>query len=306
MPAQVQKDLIAESGVGPFTAPLQSLSNSPITKPLAQWLLGFAMVTSHVEGGHDAFLLGQTSNQGWWYYYPVTIALKTQIGLFVLLIATLLLLTKLEKKHWFDEAFLWVLPVILLGMGMQGKINLGIRYMLPIYAFLFLFVARLANVITFDNLKRFKDNGLKFALSWVVVAAMTWYVLSGILVYPHYLAYYNEFVGGYKNGYKYLTDSNTDWGQDIKRLSKWVDDKQVDSISVDVFPGAFEAEQYLGDKMVEWHVQNGRPTGYFALSATFYQNSRLKKGANGGMDYSWLDDIKPIENIGGSILIYKL
>jgi hypothetical protein len=178
--------------------------------------------------------------------------------------------------------------------------------MLPIYAFTFLFAARLANVMTLENLKKFKENGLKFALSWLVLISMSWYVLSGVLIYPHYLAYFNEFVGGYKNGYKYLTDSNTDWGQDIKRLNEWTEKNNVDKIAVDVFPGAFEAQHYLGDKMEEWHVQNGRPTGYFAVSATFYQNSKLKKGANNGMDYSWLDDLKPVDNIGGSILIYKL
>lgn len=314
MPAQVQKDLIAESGVGPFTEPLQALAGNSATKPLAQWLLGFTMVTAHVEGGHDAFLLGETSNQGWWYYYPVTIALKTQIAIFVLLLLMVLYWKKLKKKDWFTETYFWVLPAVLLLMGMQGKINLGIRYMLPIYAFAFVSLSKLA--IDFDvkalwvSVKKgFSDMGEKgstFVITGVVLVSMIWYVLSGILAYPFYLSYFNEFVGGYKNGYHYLTDSNVDWGQDIKRLKTWTEENNVNKIYVDVFPGSMPAKYYLGDKMIEWHVQNGRPKGYFAVSATFYQNSRLKKNANSGMDYAWLDNIEPVENIGGSILIYDL
>jgi hypothetical protein len=307
MPAEVQKGLIEESlpgdtGIAKMSRSiLLPMADNPVTKPLGQWFLGFFMVTSHVEGGHDAYLWGQVSNQGWWYYYPFTLLIKTAIPLFILLILTIVFWRKLAKKDWFTEAYLWVLPVVLMAMGIQGKLCLGVRYMLPLYAFMFLFIARIAGVLDLKKLK----NLLK-PLPLVVIFLLVWYILEGLLIYPHYLAYYNQFAGGYKNGYKYLTDSNTDWGQDIKRLKEYVDDQGIDHIYVDVFPGGFEAKHYLGDKMTEWHVQNGRPTGYFALSATFYQNSRLKKDSNGGVDYSWLDNIEPVENIGGSILIYDL
>jgi len=306
MSAEVQKGLIAESGVGPFTKPLQALSGNAVTKPLAQWLLGFTMVTGHVEGGHDAFLLGQTSNQGWWYYYPVTFVLKTQIALLALIVLTFVFWKLQKRKEWFTEVYLWVLPACLLALGMQGKIDLGIRYMLPIYAYIILAVSPLADLITKENLMKVKDHFKQFVLAWIIVLLVVWYAAAAILIYPHYLCYYNEFVGGYKNGYKYLTDSNTDWGQDIKRLATYVHDNNIQRIYVDVFPSAFEAKYYIGDPMVEWHVQDGRPSGYFAVSATFYQNSKLKKGVNGGVDYSWLDDKTPIANIGGSILIYNL
>jgi len=307
MPSEVQQGLIEESlpgdtGIAKMSRDiLIPMSQHAVTKPLGQWFLGFFMVTSHVEGGHDAFLWGQVSNQGWWYYYPFTLLIKTAIPLFILLLLVIIFWKKLKHKDWFTEVYLWVLPVVLMGMGIQGKLCLGVRYMLPLYAFMFLFIARIAGWIDFKNIKN-----LAKPMSLVVVLLLVWYVLEGVVIYPHYLAYYNEFVGGYKNGYHYLTDSNTDWGQDLKRLGKYVEDKDIKTIYVDVFPGGFEAKHHLGDRMIEWHVQNGRPTGYFALSATFYQNSRLKKDSNGGVDYSWLDNIKPETNIGGSILVYNL
>jgi 4-amino-4-deoxy-L-arabinose transferase-like glycosyltransferase len=315
MPAQVQKDLIVESlpNAGILTDTLVKMSDNQVTKPIGQYFLGFAMVASHVEGGHDAFLLGQVSNKGWWYYYPVTIAIKTQIALFALLLMAAIFWRKIEKKDWFTEVFFFTLPAVLLFMGMTGSINLGIRYMLPIYAFLFVFVSKLATKFDWNQIRNIWNKGLKIKKdSWarantiLVTIFVSWYVLAAIFIYPFYLAYFNEFVGGYKNGYKYLTDSNVDWGQDVKRLANYVDDKGIERIYVDVFPGSMPASYFLGNKMIEWHVQNGQPKGWFAVSATFYQNSKLKKGANGGMDYAWLDSKKPVEVLGGSILIYDL
>jgi len=134
--------------------------------------------------------------------------------------------------------------------------------------------------------------------------------LSNFFIYPSYLSYFNESIGGPKNGYKWLIDSNVDWGQDVKRLSNWVDKEGIDKIYVDVFPGPMPAKYYMEDKMVEWHVQNFEnqwPEGYLAVSETFFQNSRLKtKQGVEKIDYSILDGYKPIAQIGYSILIYKL
>jgi hypothetical protein len=314
MAAETQKQLIAESGVGPLTGPLQSMSDSPVLKPLNQWLLGFTMVSSHVEGGHDAFLLGEVKNQGWWYYYPVTIALKTQIALFLLIAFMLVLWKKLDTKGWFWEWYLWVLPLVLLVMGMQGKIDLGIRYMLPMYAFMFISLSKLAGLWDPKQFAHLWQNGTKAVKGNVTVKTMTvligltmtWYVLAGVFAFPYYLAYFNEFVGGYKNGDKYLTDSNLDWGQDNKRLAEWAEKNNIDKVYVDVFPGPMPAKYYLGDRMEEWHVQDGQPKGYLAVSATFFRSSVKWKESNNNMDYTWLIGKTPIANIGGSIKVYDL
>ncbi len=316
MPADVQKGLIYESMPKNIVSDtLASMSGNPVTKPLAQWLLGFSMVAGHVEGGHDAFLLGQTSNKGWWYYYPVTIALKTAIPVFIFLLLWLLFRKKLQIQDWFTEVYLWVLPVVLLAMGMQGSINLGIRYMLPLFPFLYVAVSRVIDLVDFSALfEKTKKNFSAITTTVVMVLLLVWYVSGSLLTYPYYLSYFNEFVGGYKNGYKYLTDSNLDWGQDVKRLADWIKNSDESKqhkcqyqTYVDVFPGSMPAAYYIGrNRMIEWHVQNGQPKGCFAVSATFYQNSKMKKDANGGMDYAWLDKETPIENIGGSILIYDL
>ena len=65
------------------------------------------------------------------------------------------------------------------------------------------------------------------------------------------MAYFNEIVGRPDQGYLYTVDSNLDWGQDLKRLVKWTDEKGVDKIYVDYFGGA-DAKYYLKDKFMPW------------------------------------------------------
>jgi hypothetical protein len=43
-------------------------------------------------------------------------------------------------------------------------------------------------------------------------------VSSAILIAPHYLSYFNRLSGGPAVGYRYLADSNIDWGQDLPAL----------------------------------------------------------------------------------------
>ena len=40
---------------------------------------------------------------------------------------------------------------------------------------------------------------------------------------PDYLAYFNELVGGSKNGSRHLVDSSLDWGQELPGVKAWID-----------------------------------------------------------------------------------
>jgi hypothetical protein len=306
MPAKVQQTLIAQSlpqtsGLGKTAKDiLTPMSNNFLTKPLAQWFLGFVMVASHVEGGHDSFFMGQVGNQGWWLYYPVALAIKTPIPIFIFILLIIFFWRSFKHKDWFTETYFWIIPAILLFMGIQGKIDLGIRYMLPMFAFVFIFISRAGEKIDLKALLK------KISIMQIIIILLVvWYIVEAILIYPYYMSYYNEFIGGYQNGYKYLTDSNTDWGQDLKYLNTWVDQHHIKKIYVDAFPGSFSEAYYLNGKAIPWHVTEGRPKGWFAVSVTFYQSSKLYTKSN-GTDYSWLNSIKPVKNLGGAILIYDL
>src|SRR5690348_2548829 len=62
------------------------LGGVPLSIPGADWFSGFArFVTDHARN-RPAYLFGERSMSGWWYYYPVALIVKTPLPLFLLAI----------------------------------------------------------------------------------------------------------------------------------------------------------------------------------------------------------------------------
>lgn len=59
-----------------------------------------------------------------------------------------------------------------------------------------------------------------------------WLLGASLSVWPHGLCYTNELWGGTANGYRYLSDSNYDWGQGLKELAQWQKTHQVRNLHV--------------------------------------------------------------------------
>ena len=79
------------------------------------------------------FLLGQVSTGGWWYYFPVAIAVKTPLPLLILLAAGLAALAR--KHQWRRQGMLWLPVLAFVGMGLTGILTIGYRHMLPAVPF---------------------------------------------------------------------------------------------------------------------------------------------------------------------------
>ena len=52
--------------------------------PAPAFIAGVETFFLHGSTGHPTFLLGTPSNRGWWYYFPVALAVKTPIPLLLL------------------------------------------------------------------------------------------------------------------------------------------------------------------------------------------------------------------------------
>ena len=107
-------------------------------------------------------------------------------------------------------------------------------------------------------------------------------------------------------------DSNLDWGQDLKRLKNYTDEKGIDKIYVDYFGGS-DAKYHLGNTYAPWWGDRNAeefPKGnYLAVSATFLQGGRgeLAPGFNDPSGYyRWLDKYEPVAKIGYSIFVYYI
>ena len=49
-----------------------------------------------------------------------------------------------------------------------------------------------------------------------------WVAGASLWVYPNGISYFNEWIGGPRNGWKYLADSNIDWGQNLPDLMDYI------------------------------------------------------------------------------------
>jgi len=202
-----------------FTTKFDNLYSKvrPIIIP-ADYFKGISLLSSHALGGQSAFLLGQNSNTGWWYYFPVAIFFKTPIPIFILPILAIVYFRKIKAKDIFDEYLLTIPPIVFLALAMYSKADLGIRHILPIFPFVFLFISKTINLIDFKKMK-FQTIGF--------VILIAWYLASALISFPNYLAYFNEFAGGPNGGYKILADSNLDWGQDVFRIKDYMTQNDI-------------------------------------------------------------------------------
>lgn len=270
--------------------------------PIPSYFKTMLIQSSIARLGHSAFLMGQCSTQGWWYYYLFAFFIKTPIPTLLLLILAIIMLKKYSHQQLEEEVFLLILPVVILIVSsFFTRSNLGLRYILPMYPFLFVFIGKVV------DLKILKLKILKVGLVFLLCL---WYIFSTLSIYPHYLAYFNELVGGPNNGHKYLVDSNLDWGQDLPGLQEYLAKNKNNSISLHYFGTADPKYYGFSDVTpVPYGFISGRinksTKGVIAISATALQGVYDRYGYH--HRYDWLkDNYKPITKIGYSIFVYNI
>lgn len=169
---------------------------------------GLALVLAHVAGGHASFLLGRISASGWWYYFPVVAAVKIPVPVLVLLVVSLAVTVRRPREpaqwYWLAAAALYLL------CAMTSRSDLGFRHLMPATVFLAIWIGSLGP----------KLRGRR-GLTLLTVALLVWLAVDFGRGYDTYLAYFNELAGDH--GYLVATDSNLDWGQDLKRIRAYQD-----------------------------------------------------------------------------------
>ncbi len=254
-----------------------------------------------IGAGHAAYLMGQFSDQGWWYYFPLAIAIKTPIPTLVLAIWGLWALAR--RRPTLELGFVLWPPLLLIGLFVLGNAkNIGLRYLLGIYPFLFLLVGATMH------------SALRSWKIYLLCLFAVFYAISTTKNHPHHLAYFNELIGGPEQGYHYLVDSNIDWGQDLKGLKSYMDEKGIERIKLSYF-GAVDPRLY--DLKYEWlpgfKLPNldGSPaklptTGTIAISVTNLTGVYMDMYDQGRGLYTWLQAHQPVAHIGHSIFIYEI
>jgi len=258
--------------------------------PAPAFLAGVLDVIGHNSQGHACYLLGRVGQFGWWYYFPVALALKSTIPFLLLLILAAGFLAASPGRSETRQALapLGAALVILL-VSISSNLNLGVRHILAIYPFLALTAAVL-----------FCRRGRRISLSrqaLVTAAAVLvlWHAAESVAAHPDYLAYFNQIARGREE--EFLLDSNLDWGQDLERLRLYLEQNKITAVSLSYFGRADPAR--LGIAGVRSLAADSPPAGWVAVSKAHIAGLALA-----GKDLSWLRARHPVARIGKSILVY--
>jgi len=195
---------------GAITSGIRLLSNIVPT----YYLFGIYNVGIHNQYGHSASLLGRYSEMGWWYYFPVAFALKTTIPFLLLSVVALgWALWKLLVKREKTFLFLLVPFVLYAALAMSSHLDIGIRYFLPAYPFLFIMGGAL--------LARILALRVKLLGAAVVALLLGGMVFEAARTFPNYLPYMNQLASNHPHWW-YLSDSNVEWGDDVGELARYL------------------------------------------------------------------------------------
>jgi hypothetical protein len=164
-----------------------------------------------------SYLFGKQYRHTHWFYFPAVFVIKSTVG-FLLLLLLLPVAIALRRTERSREILFLLLPAAVYFLAaMRSGFNIGVRHILPVYPFLILLAAFAAwSLAQHGRIRRY-----------AVALLLVFHCLSSARAFPNPLPYSNEIWGGPANTYKYLTDSNVDWGQQLKSTKKFLDERGI-------------------------------------------------------------------------------
>jgi hypothetical protein len=221
------------------------------------------------------------------FLYKVPIATQILIGL---AIVSLLI----DQKHldlWKNEAFLLIPCGFYMTFMSFSTTQIGIRYVLMIFPFLFVFASRVV----------MGWNARKLRYRLLIIGLAIYLALSNLSYFPHYISYFNELVTNRKMSYKILVDSNLDWGQNKNYLQQYLLNHPTAMFVR--YDGDGTLRLMMGNRTVEPNpVSIGNSINLLVIEA-----NQLVGITTDSNRFYWLRSSRePIDNVAYSYLVFKV
>ena len=279
----------------------------PFPVPAASHAQPLIRLREHMREGHSAFLLGRNYHHGDWRYFPVALALKTPpltLGL-GLLSVVLAAATQRWHRAWSVAGLcIWVLPVLYFATSLVSGINIGYRHLLPVLPFAYVFiVASLSGSVPAPRVVQRVAHA-------VLLVLLGGYALITLCLHPWHLAYFNTLAGGPDGGYRYLVDSNLDWGQTWKALWAYLDERGITDFYLSSYtindPHAYGLDYTplppWPDAPPVLPQRYNPPPGVYAISSTQLQGVVV---ADPEM-FDAFRRLEPVARIGHAMFVYEV
>ena len=271
-----------------------------------QFVRGLLFVGNNLQGnGFTGYMAGHKISGRVPLYFPFAWAIKFPIPLQILTLAGLAALIVRVRRREAGPAdlFVWAPPAFFFGSAILSNYHLGFRHVLPALPFFIL-----------GGGFALQRSGSRRAARVAIALSLAWLAVSSLRVYPQGISYFNEWIGGPAEGWRYLADSNLDWGQNLPDLGAYVERNRIARIKTFIFgydnpyhylkPGSMDPQTLPDpDNPALPHTFHPQP-GVYAVSANFLAGFLFPRGYE---DY--LADFRrrpPDARAGYSILIYDV
>jgi hypothetical protein len=269
------------------------------------WIAGFVFIQNWSRSA-PAFLCGERSTNGWWYYFPLAMLFKTPtatllgMGLAVGFVARRWVRRTVSGTQYLWESIAFcILPATYMCVAMDMHYDVGLRTIFPVYPFLFITLG-----VAAADCRRRRPK-LAAAITLALMAGLIFETTSA---YPDFIPFFNVCSGGSRGGLALLSDSNLDWGQDLPLLGEW-ENKHPDRPIILVYFGMADPAYYqiqyfktgrLSNNPGAARIEQMHPV--FAVSATVLQGTYLSP-----IDYAKVQlfrEAEPFTTLGGSIYLF--
>lgn len=233
------------------------------------WILAYEQ-TGEGHGNH--YFLGELRRgEGFIGYYIVAFLLKEPIStqLIIILAFGVFCVNAVRRSNFWHREFFLFIPIIFYTLYFNFFYNsqIGIRYYLVVFPLLHVFAGSLFS--DWQSFSLSKKNISRLAIVYLALSTFSYF--------PYYLPYFNEIVWNRTYAYKFLADSNLDWGQGRGALEKYlVDNPDVVYPTRYVRTGHFiiSVNDLVGIKDPEvyaWLRENFEPVGHVAYSNLLFE-----------------------------------
>jgi len=180
------------------------------------YLYGLADVRK-MANDMPSFFFGHVYQHGIWYYFPVVFLIKSTLALLLSLALTLFAIARGYLRNARALWFLIAPPAFYFAVAMSSHLNIGARHILPVWVF--------CCVLAGAGLSALIQHNRRWL--YPVAALLLFQIATTLHASPNYIAYSNEAWGGPTHTYRYLSDSNTDWGQQLLATSTYLRDHHI-------------------------------------------------------------------------------
>jgi hypothetical protein len=298
------------------TDAVDSVANAPNTawaldtrvlRPWGYYLVGLQDTVHRVRGPTSPFLHGKVVKSSTASYFPVLYLVKEPLALHVLTLVALLFAPWWPRRPFlrggwlhahFSACALVVVWALYWTVSILSPLQIGVRHVLPTFPLVYVLVGAGIAAIAARLSARRAAWGFRAAMGLL----LAWQAATVVRVHPSYIAYFNEIVGGPDGGTEWASDSNLDWGQDLKRLVKFMDARGIERIHLNYF-GSAVTDEYLKGRYSAIQDCSEPQRGWVAVSAFWYHESRRRSEC----DYRrWLTKERLVAKIGYSIFVFHV